>query len=365
MEMSDSTLHTAIPPLNPNTSTFPQKQNILEPYSKGPAAFSRSPLQPIISQPKNLPSKVMSMTSTAIIKTTALSYRFGKGPKTLDNINLEVERGSIYGFLGPNGAGKTTTLRLLLGLLKKQEGSIELFGKAFDMHRIEILKKIGSLIEQPSLYGHLTAKENLEVWRKIYGAPKENIASVLNLVGLDNTGSKKARQFSLGMKQRLSIAVALLHHPQLLILDEPTNGLDPNGIIEIRELIKRLNKEHSVTIIVSSHILPEVERMATHVGIINKGKMLFQGTLNELQQQMHTHSFLQIDTGDNERALQALSAYGAQNGREFLVLPVKERSAVAAINRQLVEQNIDVFLLQPQQNDLEQIFLNLTSNDNQ
>lgn len=305
------------------------------------------------------------MTSTAIIKTTGLNYRFSKGQITLNNIHLEVEKGSIYGFLGPNGAGKTTTLRLLLGLLKKQDGSITLFGKEFDYHRIETLKKIGSLIEQPSLYGHLTAKENMEVWRKIYGAPKENIAKVLQLVGLEGTGSKKARQFSLGMKQRLSIAVALLHNPELLILDEPTNGLDPNGIIEIRELIKRLNKENGVTIIVSSHILVEVERMATHVGIINKGKMLFQGTLNELQKKMHTHSLLQIDTSDNSKALQILSQYGAQNGKGVLVLPVKERSVTAAINRKLVEQNIDVFLLQPQQNDLEQIFLDITSNSNE
>jgi lantibiotic transport system ATP-binding protein len=305
------------------------------------------------------------MTSTAIVKSTALTYRFSKGEKTLDNINLQVEKGSIYGFLGPNGAGKTTTLRLLLGLLKKQEGSITLFEKEFDQHRIESLRKIGSLIEQPSLYLHLTARENLEVWRKIYSAPKEAIAPVLKLVGLENTASKKARQFSLGMKQRLSIAIALLHNPELLILDEPTNGLDPTGIIEIRELIKRLNKENGVTIIVSSHILLEVERMATHVGIINKGKMLFQGTLNELQQKMHTHCSLQIDTSDNTKALQLLSEYRPQNANGRLLLQVKERSAAAAINRTLVEQNIDVFLLQPQQNDLEQIFLDITSNNNQ
>src|SRR5678816_1238923 len=167
------------------------------------------------------------MTSTAIIKTIDLTYHTNKNHKTLDNINLEVQRGSIYGFLGPNGAGKTTTLRLLLGLLKKQQGSIQIFGKEFDQYRIESLKKIGSLIEQPSLYGHLTAKENLNIYRKIYGTRKESIDDVLQLVGLKGTGKKKAKQFSLGMKQRLSIAIALLHNPELLILDEPTNGLDP------------------------------------------------------------------------------------------------------------------------------------------
>ena len=152
----------------------------------------------------------------------------------MDDINLRVEFGSIYGFLGPNGAGKTTTLRLVLGLLKKQRGSIRVFGQKFDDDRVQILSRIGSLIESPSIYGHLTAAENLKLLQKIYQCPKARIAEVLELVGLANTGKKKAGQFSLGMKQRLSIAIALLHSPTLLILDEPTNGLDPNGIIEIR-----------------------------------------------------------------------------------------------------------------------------------
>jgi lantibiotic transport system ATP-binding protein len=304
------------------------------------------------------------MSTTAIIKTSALTYHFNKQQKTLDDINLLVERGSIYGFLGPNGAGKTTTLRLLLGLLKKQQGSIEVFGKEFEQHRLESLKNIGSLIEQPSLYGHLTAKENLEVYRKIYGTSKENIASVLELVGLAATGKKKAKQFSLGMKQRLSIAVALLHNPGLLILDEPTNGLDPNGIIETRELIKRLNKERGVTIIVSSHILAEVERMATHVGIIHKGKLLFQGTLTELQSMKNQQSFLQVDTSDNVAALQLLKEHGAEIKNGYVILPFKEKAATAAINRQLVSRNIDVYLVQPQQNDLEQLFIDITSNHN-
>jgi lantibiotic transport system ATP-binding protein len=302
------------------------------------------------------------MTDTAIIKTTALHYYFNKQQKTLDNINLQVEKGSIYGFLGPNGAGKTTTLRLLLGLLKKQEGSIQLFGNDLEQHRIESLKKIGSLIEQPSLYGHLTAKENLEVYRKIYGASKESTDKVLHLVGLEGTGKNKAKQFSLGMKQRLSIAIALLHRPELLILDEPTNGLDPNGIIETRELIKKLNRENGVTIIVSSHILAEVERMATHVGIIHRGRLLFQGTLPELQRMKNRQSFLQIDTGDNAAALRVLSAtYETQIVNGYIVLPLKEKTITAAINRQLVEQGIEVYLLQPQQSDLEQLFMDITA----
>jgi ABC-2 type transport system ATP-binding protein len=298
-----------------------------------------------------------------IIKTTGLNYYFSKKQKTLDNINLEVEKGSIYGFLGPNGAGKTTTLRLLLGLLKPQEGSIRIFNDDIKENRISILKKIGSLIEQPSLYGHLTAKENLEVYRKIYYSPKTRITDVLQLVGLENTGGKKAKQFSLGMKQRLSIAVALLHNPELLILDEPTNGLDPSGIIETRELIKTLNKENGVTIIVSSHILAEIERMATHVGIIHKGKMLFQGTLPELQQMKTKRSYLKIETSDNQRAIQVLNQHDAEEKDGLLTLPYQSKEATSEINKLLVGNDIAVYLLQPQQNDLEQLFIDITSDN--
>lgn len=248
--------------------------------------------------------------SKASIQTTALNYAFGNDRKTLDDINLMVERGSIYGFLGPNGAGKTTTLRLLLGLLKNQSGSIQIFGEDFANNRIGILKRIGSLIEQPSLYGHLTATENLEVYRKLYGASNARIPEVLKLVGLSDTKTKKAKQFSLGMKQRLSIAVALLPAPELLILDEPTNGLDPNGIIEMRELLKKLNKEQGVTILVSSHILAEVERLATHLGIIHQGRLKFQGTFSGLQQKAK-QGFLQINTANNEAAFSLLKQHYA------------------------------------------------------
>jgi ABC-2 type transport system ATP-binding protein len=295
-----------------------------------------------------------------IVQTTGLNFSFQK-QKTLHNVNLQVVEGSIYGFLGPNGAGKTTTLRLLLGLLKNEEGSIEIFGKDFAENRIEVLKKVGSLIEQPSLYGHLTAKENLEVYRRIYKVDKARIGEALQLVDLSATGNKKAKQFSLGMKQRLSIAVALLHRPPLLILDEPTNGLDPNGIIETRELIKRLNKEEGVTIIVSSHILAEIERMASHVGIIHNGRLLFQGTLPELQQMKIEQSFLQLETSDNVAAAGLLHAYGVESQNGHVVLPYHSRQQTALINQTLVRAGLEVYLLQPRQNDLEQLFLNITS----
>ncbi len=300
---------------------------------------------------------------TPVIQTTNLNFSFSNGVKTLDAINLLVPKGSVYGFLGPNGAGKTTTLRLLLGLLKNQEGRLEIFGKEFASHRIEILKRLGSLIEQPSLYLHLTAKENLEIYRLIYKVSKSRIDEVLKIVGLDHTGNKKAKQFSLGMKQRLSIAIALLHQPELLILDEPTNGLDPNGIIETRELIKKLNKEHNTTVIVSSHILNEVERMASHVGIIHKGKMLFQGPLGELQQMKTRQTSLEVETSNNEAAAELLQSFTIKSVNGKLVLPFENNEKTATINRLLVQGGLDVYALHPQQNDLEQLFLDITSSN--
>jgi lantibiotic transport system ATP-binding protein len=306
------------------------------------------------------PNKSNKM-NTSIIKTTALSYHYSKDVQTLSDINLNVQRGAIYGFLGPNGSGKTTTLSLILGLLHKQEGDIEIFGQHLHLNRIPILKKIGSLIETPSLYGHLTAKENLEVYRSIYGASKERISEVLKIAGLEDTGKKTAKMFSLGMKQRLAIALALLPKPELLILDEPSNGLDPGGIIELRQLIKTLNKAYGMTILISSHLLSEVEKMVTHVGIIYKGKMLFQGSLPELHQFQQKGSRLVIDTSDNEAVLQILREYNPERQGNHLAVPYGDRKQVATIQKLLIQNDLDVYLLQPKTNDLEQLFIDLTS----
>ncbi len=300
----------------------------------------------------------------SVIKTRNLNFSFSKGVKTLDEVNLDIPEGSIYGFLGPNGAGKTTTLRLLLGLLRKQKGEINIFGKEFSANRIEILKRTGSLIEQPSLYGHLTAKENLEIYRRIFHCSRERVGDILKLVGLETTGRKKVKQFSLGMKQRLSIAVALLHRPELLLLDEPTNGLDPNGIIEVRELMKKMNREHGITVLVSSHILNEVERMASHVGIIHQGKILFQGTLPELQQMKTRQTSLEIETSNNEEAMNLLRQdFTVQRRSDRILIPYGGKQSAADINKKLVQHGLDVFLLQPQQSDLEQLFIDITSNN--
>lgn len=304
---------------------------------------------------------ISPVNNTYIIKTTGLSYHYPKQEQTLFDINLQVERGSIYGFLGPNGSGKTTTLSLLLGLLKNQQGDIEIFGQHLHSNRIDILKKIGSLIETPSLYGHLTARENLEIYRAVYGVSRERISEVLDIVAIGDTGKKVAKKFSLGMKQRLSIALALLPNPELLILDEPSNGLDPAGIIELRQLIKKLNKAYGMTILISSHLLAEVEKMVSHVGIINKGKMLFQGSLQELSLVQQKSSKLLVNTSDNEVAIRLLREYNPERVRDILSVPFQDLNQVASINRTLAQNDLDVYLLHPKENDLEQLFIDLTS----
>jgi len=298
------------------------------------------------------------------IETRDLTHRFSKTDVVLNAINIQVPAGSIYGFLGPNGAGKTTTLKLMLGLLAKQQGSISVLGKQIDNDRINILRQVGSLIEAPSLYGHLTAMENLKVLQKIYQCPPARMQQVLETVGLADTGKKKAGRFSLGMKQRLSIAIALLPQPDLLILDEPTNGLDPNGIIEIRELLKRLNSEYKMTIVISSHLLSEIEKLVTHVGIINKGSMMFQGTLEELLRKQQLSSHCVLDTSDNAKALAVVKEMGveaySEQGR--IIFPLMSKEITGNISCRLARQDIRLYELATVKNDLETIFIDLIKN---
>lgn len=301
------------------------------------------------------------MDQQPVIRTSGLSYHYSSDVQTLYDLNLRVERGCIYGFLGPNGSGKTTTLSLLLGLLKARKGDIEIFGQHLHANREAILGKIGSLIETPSLYGHLTARENLEVYRNTYGASKARAEEVLKIVGLTDTGKKVAKKFSLGMRQRLSIALALLPNPELLILDEPSNGLDPAGIVELRALVKGLNKEHGMTILLSSHLLGEIEKMVSHVGIIYKGKMLFQGPLQELHRFQQKGAKLVINTSDNERALALLDAYNPKREEETISLSLIDQQQVADIQQTLSRNDLVIYLLQPKSNDLEQLFIDLTS----
>jgi ABC-type multidrug transport system ATPase subunit len=298
------------------------------------------------------------------IETKNLSHHFSDGNMVLNNINLQIPSGSIYGFLGPNGAGKTTTLKLILGLLKKQKGSITVFGKAFETNRIEILRNVGSLIESPSLYGHLTAAENLEVLQRVYQSPKKRIFEVLEIVGLEDTKNKKTSQFSLGMKQRLSIAMSLLHSPSLLILDEPTNGLDPNGIIEMRELLRRLNSVLGMTIVISSHLLSEIEKIVTHVGILHKSSLMFQGTLSDLQFQQKLGAKTSFVTNDLEKTLNIINSngYSAKLIDEQITLQETDSKIISELNETLVNNRIKVFQINTIKNDLESIFIDLVNN---
>lgn len=298
---------------------------------------------------------------TLNIRTVNLSYSYSKGVNTLENINLLVNEGDIYGFLGPNGSGKTTTLRLLLGLLKNQNGKIEIFGKSLQNNRREILKNIGSLIESPSLYSHLSAKENLEVYRNVYNQPKSRIQEVLKITDLLEVGEKSVKEYSLGMKQRLAIALSLLPKPKLMILDEPTNGLDPTGILDLRNLIKKLNKEEGITFIISSHILPEIEKLVNRIGIISKGKIQFQGSLKELQELQQKHIFLHINTSDNNKALSVLESFQPKMVNGEILLNSQDSNQSAQINRLLVQENIDVYDLHTMRPTLETIFVNLAN----
>mgnify|MGYP002559277028 CR=1 FL=1 len=232
-----------------------------------------------------------------IVTTSALTKRY-KGFAAVEELNMSVREGRIYGFIGPNGAGKSTTLKMLLGLVHPTAGEIELFGKRLtEKNRVALLRGVGSLIESPAYYGHLTARENLRVYAEILALPEKNIDEVLKIVRLDRQEGKRTSAFSLGMKQRLGLASALLGFPKLLILDEPTNGLDPSGIQEMRELIRSLPERCGMTVIVSSHLLSEVERIADDVGIIANGRMKYQGELARLEQTAHGESLEDIFLG--------------------------------------------------------------------
>ena len=302
------------------------------------------------------------MSTSAIVQTQNLSKTYG-AISCVNKVDLHVQEGEIYGFLGPNGAGKTTTLKMLLGLIKPSEGTINIFVESLSEHRPSILERTGSLIESPSYYGHLTGLENMKVMQRLRNVPDKNVHEVLRIVRLENQKDKKAEQYSLGMKQRLGIAMALLSFPKLLILDEPTNGLDPAGIGEIRELIKSLPARYGITILLSSHLLSEIEQMATSVGIISEGNLLFQGSMASLQKKSRSSIFLK--TGDNAKAEKLLLTQGyspVQSGNR-LDFDYLEDMEVAEMNRLLVEHKIPVTRIEEQKKSLEDIFLELTGKE--
>jgi ABC-2 type transport system ATP-binding protein len=301
-----------------------------------------------------------------LIETQDLDFAYSKSEFILQDLNLKVEQGSIYGFLGPNGSGKTTTIRLLLGLLPHSKNNIKLFGHNLQDNRINILSRTGSLIEQPSLYEHLSGFDNLEITRRIRNVNKNRIDKVLKLVDLKAACQKTVKEYSLGMKQRLGLAIALLSEPELLVLDEPVNGLDPNGIIEIRDLLLKLNKENGITVFLSSHLLSEVEKIVTHLGVLSKGKLVFQGQYENLQELQNKSATIYIETSDNPRSFELINArfqtLPLPMLNSHIMVPYQDKEQMAAICRMLVQTNISIYKMQLHNNNLESIFLEITKN---
>lgn len=301
-----------------------------------------------------------------IVETVGLSKEF-KRFKAVDNINLKIEEGKIYGFLGPNGAGKSTTLKMLLGLVKPTKGQVRILDMDISKNREDILSKIGALIESPSYYGHLTAYENLEILRRVLKLEKSSIEEVLNTVKLWEVRNKKVKEFSLGMKQRLGIAEALIGHPKLLILDEPTNGLDPAGILEVRDLIKSFSKKKGITVIISSHILSEIELIADNVGVINKGRLIYQGKLEKLKEKGTDKIVIGIESFQSckNEVIEILTSNGYKISEDEDKLIISgEKSLASKICRMIVLAGYDVNYLTYERNSLEEIFLELTKEEN-
>lgn len=294
-----------------------------------------------------------------MIETRNLTKKY-RGTRAVDALNLAIPQGEIYGFLGPNGAGKTTTIRMLLGLIKPDSGIVQLFGQDLKRDRIKILRRVGSLVEYPSYYGHLNAVENLETLRHILNVPRSRIDEVLGTVGLTKDAKRAVKGYSLGMKQRLGIAAALLGSPELLILDEPTNGLDPSGILEIRELIKKMPKEQGITVLVSSHLLSEIEQMASSVGIVNQGRMIFQDSMPNLQRK--AGSEIHIALSDAEAGMITAREQGCfpRLDQGKLVFKGIDNGQIARLVSALVDARHSIYRVEERRKSLEDLFLTMT-----
>ena len=286
-----------------------------------------------------------------------------KDTQVVNLSSLSVQQGEIYGFLGPNGAGKTTTMKMILSLISRTDGEIEVFGQSISTDK-QYLNQIGSMIEEPSYYPNLTGYENLLVFQKILGFDKKNIQETLKIVGLDQPKNKKklVKDYSLGMKQRLALAFALVKKPRLLILDEPTNGLDPAGIHEIRELIIKLAKEQGITVFISTHILSEVEHIADRVGIINHGQLVYEGEIRKIQ----SNKWLEVRgdfRGRREAISQVLFGYPCkilEIQEDKLKLTNLADQQISSLLRDLIVEEVPIYEVKQEQETLESIFLNLT-----
>ena len=298
-----------------------------------------------------------------VIETKALCKQYG--PHTaVDHVELHVPQGCVYGFIGPNGAGKSTTMKMLLGLIPPTAGRVRLLGQELtEKSRLPLLRQTGSLIESPAGYLHLTAQENLEIVADLKGVPHKDIGRVLDIVHLTQDRSRRVGQYSLGMKQRLGIAMALLGSPKLLILDEPTNGLDPAGIQEMRALIRNMPAATGATVLISSHLLGEMEQMVEQVGIIDHGHILFEGPLTELQR--HSRGNVTLRLLDPAKAAPILRANGltAHSDSCVVTLPPLQDALLADLVQKLAACGAGVVELTPHTKTLEEIFLSLTSEE--
>ena len=298
-----------------------------------------------------------------VIETKALCKQYG--PHTaVDHVELHVPQGCVYGFIGPNGAGKSTTMKMLLGLIHPTAGRVRLLGQELtEKSRLPLLRQTGSLIESPAGYLHLTAQENLEIVADLKGVPHKDIGRVLDIVHLTQDRNRRVGQYSLGMKQRLGIAMALLGSPKLLILDEPTNGLDPAGIQEMRALIRNMPAATGATVLISSHLLGEMEQMVEQVGIIDHGHILFEGPLTELQR--HSRGNVTLRLLDPAKAAPILRANGltAHSDSCVVTLPPLQDALLADLVQKLAACGAGVVELTPHTKTLEEIFLSLTSEE--
>ena len=297
-----------------------------------------------------------------IIEIKGLTKKF-KDVKAVDELSLNVNKGDIFGFLGPNGAGKSTTIRMLLTLIRPNEGTIKLFGKSLNEERALILRDVGAIVEKPDFYNYLSAYKNLEILGRISGreVPSKKIMEIMEIVGLKERRTSKVKTYSHGMKQRLGIAQALLHDPELIILDEPTTGLDPQGMKEIRDLIIHLRDEKNKTIFLSSHLLSEVEQIANRMIIINKGKTVVEGFVRDLLNSTELKVTIEVDKIDSAKQLISQSRWAdkiesIKNNKLILNLPSQQ---IAELNKYFVENNISVSAVIPTRS-LEEYFLKIT-----
>lgn len=304
------------------------------------------------------------MDENIVLKIENLEKSF-KNFKAVDGLNIEVEKGEIYGFLGPNGAGKSTTIRIILSLLKHDKGNVYFFGEKFTNHSRELFSRIGALVEKPDFYLYLSAYRNLKYFSELYGHKfsKNKLYETLEMVGLSGREDDKVKTYSLGMKQRLGLAQALIHDPELIILDEPTNGLDPQGMREVRNLLTDLAINKGKTIFLSSHILKEVESMATSMAIINKGKTIVEGKVQELLKNSQTHIYIETNNLPNN--------FNFENNKDIKVIKIEKNNIELEANKNVItsvidklrSDNIEIYSVNSV-NSLEEYFIQLTGENN-